>query len=110
VPLPSPDAPVGGRVFEADGQPDLGLGVHRGEDRDVPMLRQQGVGEDVVADVVARPDALDRVEVPVNPQVDAALGVLPGHLAEGVVGTRQQRAGLAVLVHRDGVELVRDDR
>src|SRR5262249_15864118 len=68
--------------------------------------RPQEMGEDVVGHLGALLDAPDLVEAPVDAEVDAALAVLLGGLAEAVEGARHHRADVAGLVAGGAVGFV----
>src|SRR5260370_19511640 len=68
------------------------------------------VAEHPVADLVARFDALNFVEFPMDAEINPALAVFFSGLAEAVKGARHQGSRLAVLVDGDGVEFIRNDR
>src|SRR5262249_31124566 len=69
----------------------------------------QDVGKDVIGHAVARADALDRVEVPVNAQVDPALGVFDLGLGQAVKRSRHNGPNPSVGAPGGTVELVRSE-
>src|SRR5439155_10541349 len=68
----------------------------------------QEVVEDVIGNGGAAVDALVPVETPMDPQVDAALGIFERRLAEAVIRACHDRPHLVVCSPGAAVELVRD--
>src|SRR6186997_483006 len=72
--------------------------------------RPEGVREHVVGHLPAVRDARGLVEAPVDAEIDPALAVLLFGRGERRERAWRVRAYVAVVVSRDAVELVRDER
>ena len=70
------------------------------------QLRSKNVAKYVVGNVVTAADSLDLVKAPVDTEINPALAVLLGGLAEAVERTGHDGADVAVLVDGDAIELI----
>src|SRR5437773_9834486 len=68
--------------------------------------RRHEVGEHPVGDPVARLDALNFVEFPVDAEINPALAVFFGCLTEAVKGARHQGSRLAILINGNVLDLI----
>ena len=66
--------------------------------------------EHVIGNPLAKLDALNFVETPVDAEVDAALTIFLGRLAETRIGACDDGAGHAILVFSNAVEFVGRER